>query len=1167
MIATPTKTDSKNFSSSNNDNIFEISENQIITDLSFPKMQSHFNIIQHSLDQIENAKNISPIHTAIISDNLEELENLLKLGENPDILDKSGETPLYLSVDIENYDAMIILLEFGADSNIQKSDGNTPLHLATEKKRDIYICALLAHGANPNIINKINLQTPLHIGIINKINEYVLNKFKENNGDIYNIKDKFNKTPFDYAKNDEKYENLLISIFSEKNKINNNKNECLTDNSSNEKKSNLDYNNFISLSRNIHLTKGETELNNNINQNKDIEKKNINDINNCLKKHLIFSSNSKEISTEEKNKKLIKSESSKISIGEQNDKSSQSGTNKIINIISDKSSNYSNSYNTNKNNINNSNQNIIYNENIHNSMENNYDNAKKINLTTIKKENKNDEIKKNYILFSPNDNKLISHSLNIDNKIFSINSNNDKHNNTKKLKNIKTYNTNNSNTNGNNSISNISYNKKKEEGISELNPLDMINQMVSSNNSNIFSELQINSNNKEEIEISDSKNNIKTEEEFFIDENNKLGSNDELNTMKDNISGNFSSNNNDIYNENENNKDSNKNEENNNDEININITTNEKENKENVNFVNSLDDSLEYSKTKSYIINDTPGLLSKDKKDKNDYSSSNIIINNKEESLNIYNSNTQNTNSNITNKNIERYKNTTSNKSKKDYDIDSEHNYSCERSFNISGVSNILPNNKQNNHHHRQLSYHNNKQSSSNKNKYYNNNTNNSNNIYYNTSTNKDNKENIEPNENKDNENITKTDSEIKNENDTHNDKIIQIKNQKLNNDTLPLYTMVVRQKIYKNKNIVPEIAREQKTKNTTIEDYRTKEKAYNKNSENIIFINDNSNFNSNFNDANTINTGFLDLTNNNNQFNTFYSDNNSNKYNSKETFNYSHLFKKALKKKYLIKEFSQNKFNTDSNIESEKRHNFNEIIHPQQISNELITKLRDWLISCDLLCYYNLLIKNNIYDIESYITNLKNNKINISYKDIEDLGIKKPGHIFRFLLKLQMDIGVLDNKICNYILNKFNENLLTTIAVNSSINEIKCCGMIICPGGGEFSRNLNYTDIFSFLRIKELSQFKENFIHNGFDQIEYILIQLFSCFAFNKEILNDYMHIYSDEDKIYVIRKLYEEKRIISKEIGIDYDEKEVYNILCEQFDKIESTDKENSKNICNIF
>ena len=76
---------------------------------------------------------------------------------------------------------MVILLEFGADCNVQKEDGDTPLHLATEKKNEIYISNLLSHGANPNIINKINSQTPLHIGIINRVNEFILSKFKENN--------------------------------------------------------------------------------------------------------------------------------------------------------------------------------------------------------------------------------------------------------------------------------------------------------------------------------------------------------------------------------------------------------------------------------------------------------------------------------------------------------------------------------------------------------------------------------------------------------------------------------------------------------------------------------------------------------------------------------------------------------------------------------------------------------------------------------------------------------------------------------------------------------------------------------------------------------------------------------------------------------------------------
>ena len=1117
MTETSEKSDSYKLSSSNNQINFEISENKIMSDFSVPELPSQTKNDSDNNKKLENSKNYSLIHKAVISDNLEELENLLKIGENPDISDKEGITPLYLSVDIENYDAMIILLEFGADCNIQKYDGNTPLHLATEKKNDIYICALLSHGANPNIINKVNLQTPLHIAIINKINEYVLNKFKENNGDIYNIKDKFNKTPFEYSYNDDKYKNLLISIFSEQNKMNNIQKKLLTENS-NENNSNLDYHNFISLSRNIQITNED-------NNNKELENNTIQDINNCLKKHLIFTSNSKDVSSEEKNKKLIKSGTSKNSNIDKNDKSSQGDTNKnMVNMISDKSS-YSSNYTIN---------NIIYktnhntktfNANNPNLTEINNSSQKKINLTTTKKNNLLDDKDKenlNFILSSPNGNNSISQSLNLPNPISSIKSNKSGN---KEIKNIKTF----SSNNGNNSVS--SCNKKKEEGISDLNPLDMINQIASSNNSNIFSELQINTN--KEYENTDSKN-MKTEEEFFNEDNNKLTSNEEINMIKENISGNFSSNNN--------------------------YLDNEEENKENINFANSLDDSLEYSKTKSYIINETPGLLS----NKND-NSENLKINNKEESLNIYNNNTDNNKNN--NKNIERYKNTTTNKSKtskKENDFSDSNLGGGDKLSDLSIFSSLLPSNKQSIQHHRQLSYHNNKQSSNNKNKSSNTNVNASNINNYNNSTNK---ENIEPNSNNSN-NAYKEDIIITTKNQEINDKNYENSFKKLdldkNKNSFPIYTMVTRQKIYRNENILPEIAKEQRTKDSTIEVFKTNERIDDKNDENIFFINNNTNPN-NYNEGNTINTGILNNTTHNYNFNTYYSDNNSYK-NSKDINNYSLLFKKALKKKYVIKEFSQNnKYSSDITRKNKNNIESNEIIHPQQISNELITKLRDWLISCDLLCYYNLLIKNNIYDIEAYIANLKNNKINISYKDIEDLGIKKPGHIFRFLLKLQMDIGVLDNKICNYIMNKFNDNILTTVGL--SVSEIKYCGMILCPGESDYSRSINYTDIFSFLRNKDLMEFKENFVHNGFDQIEFILIQLFSCFSFNKEILNDYMHIYSEYDKIKVIKKLYEEKRTISRELGIDYNEKEVYNIINDQFNEIENNEEFMNNNICNVF
>ena len=1132
MISTPTKTDSNKNSDINSKKINKITENEVIEDNSLIDLPLSDKIIEENNNPNKNSKKISQIHEAIISDNLEKLANLLKLGENPDIIDKSGETPLYLTVDIENYDAMVILLEFGADCNIQKEDGNTPLHLAAEKKNDIYITNLLSHGANPNIINKTNSQTPLHIGVINKLNEYLLIKFKENKGDIYNIKDKFGKTPFDYSLNDKKYKNLLVSIFGNNNQNCINKNEY----ENNENNSNLDYNNFVTLSRKIQLTnediedekeeennKEETIIYNkaNSNKNKELDLNNNNDVNNCLKKQLLFSSNSKEISSEEKANKIRMSFTSNNSgqdIQEKNSKTKGDINKNIINVISDKESTISNKGNENTN------QNINLNKNFKKNTKKEKQervqdhNLTEVNNNNIKNKHNSENLDTKYILTTTGnnkENKVISHSLNLPNKnccYYIIN--NKLRKKEKNKNNINHLNSlySNTNTNGNNSLSS---NNLKKEGISEINPMEMINQMVSSNNSNIFSELQINSNEK----IIETK---KTEEEFNDNNNDKMTYKDGVNTLNENISENFS-----ITNNNE----------------------NEEENKENINFNNnSFDDSLEYSKSKSFNINETPAHLSQKKNEilnENEIEES-FKLNNKDESVNIY-TNFNNININVNNcynnnnRNIERYKSTTSNKSKQDLDNESEQSYG--KSSSISNLS--VFQNKSNKSHYRHLSYHNNTKQSSNKNnKSYNSKSLNyihNNNIFIN-------KENVEPN-------CIKSEKNQKN--------FIKNKNNRNKNES---FTIAQKQKIYKINLTMPEIIKEQKIKDSIMDEYRSNEK--------IILINDNSNYN----------TRTIDNTNQN-QFNTYYSDNNSFKNNTKDSYKYSNLFKKALKKKYIIKEFSNNTQNDKYTLETDNyytntinnndknyddNYNYNEkeiIIHPQQISNELITKLRDWLISCDLLCYYNILIKNNIYDIESYITNLRNNKINISYKDIENLGIKKPGHIFRFLLKLQMDIGILDNKICNFIINKFSENALTTIGMNVSVSEIKYCGMILCPGEDRFIQNSNYYDIFSFLRSKELIQFKENFIHNGFDQIEFILIQLFSCFAFNKEILNDYMHIYSDKDKKKVLIKLYEEKQSLANLIGVNFNYNEVKQILDDGSEDSENSEETKSKDFCNII
>jgi len=240
---------------------------------------------------------------------------------------------------------------------------------------------------------------------------------------------------------------------------------------------------------------------------------------------------------------------------------------------------------------------------------------------------------------------------------------------------------------------------------------------------------------------------------------------------------------------------------------------------------------------------------------------------------------------------------------------------------------------------------------------------------------------------------------------------------------------------------------------------------------------------------------------------------------------------------------------------------------------NKILSQLRNWLISCDLLSYYNLFVKKKVVNIEEIISDIKQKKIKLNYKFAEDIGIKKPGHIIRFLLKLQIDSGILDKNLCDAILENYCNNNLSTVVLNSSSNYCKCCGISCCnrvPSGScdfnEFTNYINNNDIFAFLRSKNLFELKDNFIHNGFDQVDFIIIQLFSEIKFNKNLLIELLHIYHEKDQKKVIKILYEEKEKICKEINIPFDKKEVEDILSEFKEDDDSLSKEEDDN-CSIF
>ena len=1140
----------------------------------------------------KNENGWTPIYRSIIANNLIALNELLKLGSDPNIGNNLGETPLYLCVDVDNYDALIILLQYNADTNISKRNGTTPLHLAAKKNKENYISALLRNNANPNLQNKLYSQTPTHLAIINKVNEDMLNIFREHGADIYGIKDKYDKSPFDYAKElkDEEYINLLIKIFGENNnEINDKKTKTFNVNKipeeiskQTDKNLNLNIkNNFHNSGFNIFPDKLK-----NIYSGEDLKKddfkleNNEESSNNKSKKMGVLTSGDALYSDRSisNNEESIKSKT---------DNNNNNIENKNQNNLSEFKPEVKNNENNNeiktknsltkilKNNINidtkmidNSKEIILLNNNPNNkNLEEKKeeeiinDNKENININEENKAtnlNKDKELIKNIISSTVKKIKVNTNTLTDD--FSSMNNNSDNNNsNNLKMDYVKMINfsseTNNNNSNTNNNITNLDnyinnnnqinngtspfilFNQKKQENEVEIKPINNFNKDID-NKINSSTEIINQKDDMNEITpISNSKtNNNHSGNSNICSETTQINAlinipNNNMTQTEEEISNiNINNNYQEII--------SKIKEENNNEKISIN------------NSANEYDASLEYSKSKSYIEKEKENTS-------NNINNNNILSNPHHRQISYHNNN---------------------NKRRKEDSNNIEEN--------IIDKENENPNNNEIIYYNKNyLAGNNTPKSNCKKNEMV---INPKNEVIKKASI--KNRANSDFNV-KDISNIHKYNS-ITNKTNTINQKMFTYTSPNINKNTYLINTKLNFENndnnmiIHTNPNI--NISNLIETKDDFFSGNNNNFSSFlNTNKQNIILReskNDNSTFNV-YDEVNevknigrktdTITTNFHTINNNKNDKNI-----KGKEKNLKNNFRASSMGNTTLSSA-MNNPFGTGKKSNNSLINT-GRNSTNNI---KNIPVNMLVRLRDWLISCDLLSYYNLLIENNMYDIDQIISDIKSNNLILGYKEIEDLGIRKPGHIFRLLLKLEIDSGNLDNNIFNNILSKFTIScsLSNNIILTSSVSDIRCCG--IC------NKNLNsyikrtnwpYNDIFSFLKFKDLWNFKENFLHNGFDQLEYVLLQLFSKYKFSNSILNDCLHIYSEKDKNFVLSKLYEEKMSIAKECNIDYDENEnkennnnnqmLYNFSYSSSKKkslySENTQRANDNNLfCNIF
>ena len=62
------------------------------------------------------------------------VEDLLKMGYNPNVTNSKGLSPLHLAIHVRNLEIAKLLLEHNADVNFEDTNGETPIHYAVSRE-------------------------------------------------------------------------------------------------------------------------------------------------------------------------------------------------------------------------------------------------------------------------------------------------------------------------------------------------------------------------------------------------------------------------------------------------------------------------------------------------------------------------------------------------------------------------------------------------------------------------------------------------------------------------------------------------------------------------------------------------------------------------------------------------------------------------------------------------------------------------------------------------------------------------------------------------------------------------------------------------------------------------------------------------------------------------
>ena len=260
----------------------------------------------------------------------------------------------------------------------------------------------------------------------------------------------------------------------------------------------------------------------------------------------------------------------------------------------------------------------------------------------------------------------------------------------------------------------------------------------------------------------------------------------------------------------------------------------------------------------------------------------------------------------------------------------------------------------------------------------------------------------------------------------------------------------------------------------------------------------------------------------------------------------------------HYIDSNNNNSFNTLNSIYSNNENSDNNYRN--------ISLLKYWLSNIGLSEYLENFTNNSIYDIDKLIEKMKNNQTKLNFDGIERLlKIRTPGYIYRILCKLEADAGLIDPKIVKFLIRDGNNEPKNFLIKNINSNDLKisvsesyytclnCCKMNQIK---KYKKN----DLKYFLTRYELLHLYQHFNHNGFDLIEFVLLQMYSSSPINEDILENDFHIYDEKQRSSTLKAIVSEMKIINDFLNSD----EYNDSLDKKIIKYDNIIFENDDNKC---